>query len=217
MKGDILIINKNHIKAATQILDLIFQKIIDSKNKFIITIAGESGSGKSEIAESVANLLDKKNIKSFIFQQDDYFVYPPKTNAEIRKESINYVGISEVRINLINKEIKEILHGKNEITKPLVIFDENRIDSETIDLDETKVIIIEGTYTTILKNVNQHIFIDRNYIDTLKSREKRNREKQDDLLEKILLIEHEIISSHKSKSDIIVTKDYNIIKGDSNE
>ncbi len=210
MIGDILIINKNHIKAATQIVDLIYTKIIDSRNKFVITIAGESGSGKSEIAASVANLLDKKNINTFIFQQDDYFIYPPKTNAKIRKENINFVGISEVRLNLINKEIKEILLGRKEITKPLVMFDQNIINTEIINFDETKVLIIEGTYTTILNNVNQHIFIDRNYTDTLKSRKKRNREKQDDWLEKILLIEHKIISSHKSKADIIVKKDYSV-------
>ena len=67
-----------------------------------------------------------------------------------------------------------------------------------------------------MQNVHQHIFIDRNYIDTLESRKKRSREKQDEFLEKILLIEHKIISSFKSKADIIITKDYNAIKGGEN-
>ncbi len=212
MRGDILLINENHIKAAKQIFNLIYKKIKESKNKFIITIAGESGAGKSEIASSLSSLLSEKNIKCFIFQQDDYFVYPPKTNAEMRKRNINNIGISEVKLELIDQEIKSILQGENEIEKPLVIFNEDKIDKETVNLEDIKVIIVEGTYTTILKNADIRIFIDRNYQDTIESRQKRSREKQDDFLNKILIIEHKIIASHKSNADIIIDKNYEAIK-----
>ena len=211
MRGDKLVIQEGHVKAAKGLLDLLLPKIIKTKNKFIITIAGESGSGKSEIAAVFAELLtEKRNIKSLIVQQDDYFVYPPKTNAEMRRKDINHVGLSEVRLDLLDRNLGDILKGKDEIEKPLVNFDEDRITKETVNLKEIKTVIVEGTYTTMLKNIHQHIFIDRIYVDTRDSRKQRAREEQDEFLEKILEIEHKIISSHKPRTDFIVMSDYGV-------
>ena len=211
MKGDILIIEEHHKKVAGQIVKMISNKIYDTKGKYIITIAGESGSGKSETAVSMANEFKAREIKCYIFQQDDYFVYPPKTNTKIRKNDISWVGIKEVKINLLDSHLKSIKQGNNKIVKPLVIFKEDKITEETVNIDEYKVVIAEGTYTTLLKNVNKHIFIDRDMHETKKARKKRNREKQDEFLEKILTIEHNIISSHKQNAEIIITKNYNAI------
>lgn len=212
MKGDILIINENHRKAAEQCVGIMLPDIHSKDGKFMITVAGESGAGKSEIAASIAELLDDRGVHCFIFQQDDYFVYPPKTNAKMRERDISHVGVSEVKIDVIDKNLKQIIDGAKEITKPLVIFDEDRIDTETVDVSDYKVFIVEGTYTISLKNIDKHIFIDRNYIDTKEARKKRNREKQDEFLEKVLQIEHEIITSFVSLADIIITKDFNAIK-----
>lgn len=211
MEGDKLVVEECHIKAARGLLDSLLPQIIKTKDKFIITIAGESGSGKSEIAAVLAELLAKKSyIKSLIIQQDDYFVYPPKTNAKMRRKDINHVGLSEVHLELLDQNLEDILKGKEEIGKPLVIFDEDRITKEITNLKEIKTVIVEGTYTTILENIHQHIFIDRTYIDTKESRRQRAREEQDEFLEKILEIEHKIISSHKPKADIIVTATYGV-------
>ncbi len=210
MRGDIIIINENHRKAARQVVNLIFNKINSKKSKYIISVAGESGAGKSEIAASITEVLAEKNISSYIFQQDDYFVYPPKTNAKMRIIDIRHVGMSEVKLDLIDEELKTILDGNNKIEKPLVIFEEDRIDKETVNLENVKVIIVEGTYITALKNIDQRVFIDRDINDTKESRKKRNREKQDKFLEAILLIENKIISPQKSLADIIITKDYDV-------
>ncbi|MBI9037396.1 MAG: zeta toxin family protein [Bacteroidales bacterium] len=212
MRGDILIIDDNHRKAASEAVQLILPEIEKSNKKFVISVAGESGAGKSEIAASIAEVLEKKGLKCFIFQQDDYFVYPPKTNAKTREKDINWVGEKEVKLDLIDEELKQISEGQTKIEKPLVIFQEDRIDKETVDLNGIDVIIVEGTYTTALKNVDQRVFINRDLYDTKASRLKRNREKQDEYLEKILMIEHEIISAHKALADVIITKDYNAIK-----
>lgn len=212
MQGDVLIINENHRKAAKQVLPLILDKIKAAKNKFAISVAGESGAGKSEIAASIAKELEKNNITSFIFQQDDYFNYPPKTNSQIRLNDISHVGISEVNLDLLDNEIQMVKDGQTFFEKPLVIFEKNRIDRETVFLDDTNVLIAEGTYTTALKNVDLRIFIDRDHHDTKASRLERNRERQDDYLDKILLIEHNIISKHKDLADIIITKEYDAIK-----
>ena len=98
-----------------------------------------------------------------------------------------------------------------------MIFEEDRCTSEDVNLEQVQVLIAEGTYTTILDNITHHVFIDRTYADTKISRKLRDREKQDDFLEKILLIEHEIISAHKSRANTIITREYKVEKFNGNE
>ena len=191
-------------------MELLVSQIMQTETKFIIAIAGESGSGKSEIAACLSELLFEKGIKSLILQQDDYFVYPPKTNARMRRKDIGHVGLSEVHLAMLDHHLHDILMGKIDIDKPLIIFDDDLISRETVELKGIRVIIVDGTYTSLLQNVHQRIFIDRTYVDTRGARKRRTREKQDEFLEKVLEIEHRLISSHKDKADIVLTGNYEL-------
>lgn len=212
MRGDKLVIKEHHIKAARQVAEVVLPEINQTDRRYALTIAGESGSGKSETAESLKQELEKHGIKSFIFQQDDYFYYPPKSNAKMREKDINQVGTSEVKLELLDHNIKDAIEGKNKIEKPLVFFEEDKIESETVNLEGIKVVIAEGTYTTALNNPHKRVFIARNYFDTKDTRAERSREKQDEFLEKILKIEHEIIVKQSEKADLIISKDYELKK-----
>lgn len=212
MKGDILIIDDNHRKAAAQVVNIIKGDIENSENKYVITVAGESGAGKSEVAASIAEELEKFKIKSFVFGQDDYFKLPPKTNENKRKEDIDWVGMNEVKLELLDQNLESVLKGFTSLTKPLVDFDADKIGEESVDLKDYKVLIPEGTYTTSLKNVDCKVFIDRNKMDTVESRKKRAREAQDEFLDNILTIEHKIISKHKDLADIVITKQWEAYK-----
>lgn len=217
MKGDKLIIEAWHIKAAQKTGELLLPLLTGSTSRFIITIAGESGSGKSEVAAALADVFSEQDISSVILQQDDYFVYPPRTNEEMRRKNIAHVGLSEVRLDLLDGNLEDILEGRSEITRPLVIFEEDRITGETVSLEGVRAVIVEGTYTTTLKNVHRRVFIDRTYIDTREKRKLRARETQDAFLEQVLEIEHGIISSHRSRADIIITRDYDAQVNDAKE
>ena len=212
MRGDILIISRHHTQAAEEILGLMLPVIRSKTGKFIFTVGGESGSGKSEISYALENVLESSGIAALIIQQDDYFVHPPKTNERIRQKNIGWVGPGEVRMDLLNEHIREIIDGKSEIRKPLVIFAEDRITSEKISLTPFKVIIIDGTYSTLLEHIDCRVFIDRDRDDTREDRLKRNREQQNEYLEKILEIEHLIISRHKTLANIIVNKEFKVNK-----
>jgi uridine kinase len=212
MEGDILIIGEKHRKAARQAYHFIKEELRNTKSTYFITVAGESGAGKSETAAALAEVIENAGYKVFIVQQDDFFIFPPKTNAARRVETGGKVGPEEVRLNLMNEIIKSIKSGNTTITKPLVIFDEDRITEEKVDISGYTVIILEGTYTTLLDNIDCKVFIDRNLEDTKADRLKRNREKQDEFLEKILLTEHRIISGHKPLADITITTDFDAIK-----
>lgn len=208
MKGDILIIDDHHRQAAAQIVELIKKEILFSSRKFVITVAGESGAGKSEIAASIAEELSGLGKKSFVFGQDDYFILPPKTNENKRREDISWVGMQEVKLDLLDQNIIHAIQSDTPLTKPLVDFNADQLGEETVDLKDFDVLIAEGTYTTTLKNVDCRVFIDRNKMDTIESRKKRAREAQDDFLDRILTIEHKIISKHKDLANIIISKEF---------
>jgi len=212
MEGDKLVIKEHHVKTAKEVAKEVIPEIQKANHRYAITVAGESGSGKSETAYTIKQELEKHDIKCFIFQQDDYFVYPPKTNAKMREKDINHVGTSEVKLNILDNNIKEAIEGNDQITKPLVYFNEDKVVEENVDMQGIDVVIAEGTYTTSLTNVHKKVFIDKNYFDTKKTRAERSREKQDKFLEQILQIEHEIISGHKSQAHLIITKDNELKK-----
>lgn len=212
MIGDKLVINEKHHKVAHIIVESILTEIQQTANRYAITIAGESGSGKSETAVALAEALARESVNSIIFQQDDYFVYPPKTNDDTRRRDIGWVGPQEVRLDLLDEHLEMALRGAESFTKPLVIYEEDQIAEETISLTNVNVIIAEGTYTTTLKNANCRAFIDLTYHATRASRLERSREEQDDFIEKVLEIEHKIISKHKAQADLIIDRNFNVTR-----
>jgi uridine kinase len=214
MKGDKLVLQNYHRRAATEIISNIIQDIKKKKTRYIITVAGESGSGKSETGKAIADELDKFGITSVLLGQDDYFVLPPKSNDLKRREDPEWLGPHiEVKLDVLEQNLVNAIQGKNEIIKPLVDYDSNTIEDETINLDGIKVLVAEGTYTSLLKHVDSRIFICRNWLDTLELRQKRMRgnEVGDLFIEQVLSVEHKIIAGHKQLADILITKDFSVI------
>lgn len=210
MKGDKIIVQPHHEVAARHIAELLLPEISAATSAYVVTIAGESGAGKSEIAAALAATLAERSVATVIIQQDDYFVYPPKTNAAMRRKDIGWVGPDEVRLDTLDEHLRQILSGKPEIVKPLVDYDADSIGEETFDVSGTAVVLVEGTYTTLLKNAQRRVFIDRTREDTKEARKLRDREEQDDFLEQVLAIEHRIISAHRSEADLIVARDHSV-------
>jgi uridine kinase len=212
MQGDTIVIEDHHHRAAINVAAKLLPIIQASTAKYTLTVAGESGAGKSEVATAIARQLQAADIPCLILQQDDYFVYPPKTNDRTRREDIDWVGPQEVRLDLMSAHLKAFLDNEPAIEKPLVIYADDRIDSETLDMQAARVAIAEGTYTSKLEHVNTRVFIDRDYRDTRKHRERRNRDASelDEFIDRVLVIEHEIISADKARADIIINRDYTI-------
>jgi uridine kinase len=210
MKGDIILVEEHHRRAAEQIVLHLTDRILSTSQPWCITVSGESGSGKSETGKALADAFGERSIPAFVFQQDDYFVLPPRSNDARRRKDISWVGTGEVRVDLLDKHMRAAREGVSPITKPLVIYDDDRIDSEEVDLSGYKVFIAEGTYTALLQNVDTRIFIARNRLETLESRKKRAREPIEPFLEEVLEIEHRIIGPHRNLADIIIDRDYNV-------
>ena len=214
MKGDIILLEEHHKRAARKIVPEIIEKIKGKVSRYIITVAGESGSGKSETGKAIADELEKEGIKAVLLGQDDYFVLPPKANDAKRRENPEWLGPHvEVKLDILEQNLKDAIIGKDGFTKPLIDYNKNSVEEERVSLVSVKVVIAEGTYTSLLKNVDSKVFIARNRLDTLEHRKKRNRgdEVGDPFIENVLKLEHKIIAGHRQLADFLITKEYDVI------
>jgi uridine kinase len=217
MKGDILLLQERHKIAACAIVTSIIEQINSKGSRYILSVAGESGSGKSETALAILIELEKYGIKSIVLGQDDYFFLPPKINSAKRREDPDWLGPHvEVNFSLFEQNLVDAINGKSKLEKPIIDYDANTVESQKIDMEGVKVVITEGTYTSLLKHVDKKIFITRNWLKTLEDRRKRNRgnEVNDLFTEQILATEHKIIAGHKQLADFVITDEYDVIKVD---
>lgn len=210
MLGDVITIKDEFFKTSTSIVQQLSKRRFWN-NKFIIAIAGESGSGKSVTATCLQRELQLYNKKSLILHMDDYFKLPPKSNHEAREKNLSRVGVQEVRLSLIQLHINEFLENKPEILKPVVHYNENKILSEKISIDEYDCLIVEGTYSYFLENLNFKIFLDSTFQETKIRRDERGRERSSLFIESVLKIEQAIIRSKRIQSNLIFDHNYNLI------
>jgi len=214
MKGDIIVLEEHHIAAAAAIVPDILDAVGSKDARYIVTVSGESGSGKSETGKAIADELAKHGIAAVLLGQDDYFRLPPRSNDAKRREDDSWLGPHvEVDLDLLEQHLIDAISDVDEIVKPLIDYDENSVGTETIDLTGIKVVIAEGTYTALLKHVDTKVFIARNRVDTMEHRQKRNRgsEVGDPFIENVLRIEHKIIAGHRHLADFVITRDYEVI------
>jgi len=208
MLGDKIKLKPKYFEPAQQFLDL----VMPLTSKTTICIGGESGSGKSTLAKAIQKLLNEQSIQTCIIHMDDYFILPPKTNHEARLNDIKHVGPSEVNLELMKEHIAAFSNGDKAIDKPLVDYEANNILKETLLIEDKSVLIAEGTYVNLINNFTHNIFINRNYKHTYEARIQRARDPIIPYNERVLAIEHEIISKFKSKADFLLDLNYQISK-----
>lgn len=204
MRGDKLVIGDEHRWAAGELVPLVVQALTHGGAPLVATVAGESGVGKSEVSSELALRLGAHGLRTIVIQQDDYFFYPPLTNARLRRASLDHVGVSEVNLKGLDATVREILAGPPRVAKPLVVYEEDRITREELDVAGVQAVIIEGTYTTLLPSARLRIFLERRRNELQRARRERKREVQDEHLEAVLAIEHRIIAGHRERADVAV-------------
>ena len=211
MIGDKLIIEKHHTERAAEICELLADRIRPSE-RFTLAVAGESGAGKSELAYEIHRLLKERGIGADVLQQDDYFVFPPKTNHEMRRRNLEQVGTYEVKLDFLDSNLRSFKRGESSIYKPLVIYEKDLVTREEMSVGDLAVLIAEGTYTSLLEFVDLRVFIDRTYRQTLEARKRRARDKWEPFIRDVLEREHQIISQHRNLADVVVPDDFGSIE-----
>jgi len=205
MIGDKLHVTDFHHRAAEMILPVVLDRLERTGEPVIVTVAGESGSGKSETAHCLRDELTDRGKLSTILCQDDYFHLPPKTNHQRRVEDISWVGPGEVRLDLMAVHAQALKRRPDHpLTKPLVHFEEDVIGAEIIEPHPWDVVIVEGCYTSLLLVSDIRAFLDRTFRQTKKARLARARDPALEFLEHVLEIEHNEIRMHKGCADVVV-------------
>ncbi len=210
MHGDVIIIEEHHRNAAAVIVEALQSRLSFLDRPLALTVAGESGSGKSEMGQALKEAFEVAGFPAIVLQQDDYFVLPPKSNDARRRSDQSWVGTGEVKLDDLNGHLRQLKSGVKKLAKPLVIYEKDTIIEEELNTEGLRVIIAEGTYTTILDEADVHVFIARDYNDTLPARKRRARELFDPFIEEVLKVEHDIIAPHRRQANIVISRDYDV-------
>ena len=211
MEGDKLLIKPGHTLMAEKIIEAI-RPDIERSEKYTISVGGESGAGKSEIAFELKRVLEQKGIRTGILQMDDYFIFPAKTTHQMRLKNIEQVGMYEAKLDFMECNLRSFKRGELDIYKPLSIYEQDRLTTDVMEVGDFRVLIAEGTYTTALQFIDCRVFIDRDYLDTKVDRETRARDILDDTMKQILGREHEIVRQHKELAQIVINKDFSALE-----
>lgn len=207
MIGDAIQIKAEYFDTADAILALLPYW---GRERKVILVGGESGSGKSVTALCLQQRLEQHGFAPLVLHQDDYFQLPPASNHEKRQRDIQWVGPHEVKLDLLQAHIHAFLNHAPAIVKPLVNYDANEILEETVELSPYEVLIVEGTYALMLEGAFLSVFMDLDYRQTLQQRLQRNREGFDPFIEQVLEIEHLLIRALRPKAHVLVQSDYSV-------
>jgi len=210
MLGDVLLITEKHINAAHEIVKAVLEQ---KKDKFIIGISGESGSGKSELAHSVAKELKKHGIVAKPLHIDNYYRILPLERTQWRTENgiEKVVGYGEYDWDTINKNVDEFKRGTSS-TGPCVDLVTEQVDQLTTDYSVVDMLIIDGLYAIKTEGVDLAVFIELTYHETKKAQVVRGKEPQNEYRARVLEQEHKMVQGLKSKAHLLVGMDYQVRK-----
>ncbi len=212
MLGDILLITEKHRAAAAAILKYLLK---NKREKMIIGISGESGSGKSELAHSLAKLLRKEGIFAKPLHTDNYYKTLPLERREWRNEHgiENVVGYDEYDWGTIHKNIDDFKHGRIS-EMPCVDLVTEQVDRLTTIFANVDMLIVDGLYAIKADEVDLRVFIGLTYLETKEKHRKdtRGKEVMDEVRWGILAQEHKMVQSLKPMADLLVTKNYEVVE-----
>lgn len=201
-------IKDEYFELSKQLIASLNKKALLKKDKLVIGIGGESGSGKSVTAKCLQLSLNKLNIDSAILHQDNYYKFPPEENHIKRKADINWVGSNEVNLDQIAANIQAFKGNEKAIIAPIVDYANNVFLEQELSFVGKSVLIVEGVYILLLKQLDYKVFLERNYKDTLEKRKSRSREVYDPFTEQVLEIEHLLIQPLMKDANATISKAY---------
>lgn len=209
MLEDVLLIQDKHREAATVIVEEILKR---KKDKFIVAISGESGSGKSELTHVIAKDLRKHGIFAKPVHIDNFYNTLPLERTKWRVDNgiENVVGLNEYRWNEINRVIDDFKHDRTS-TMPCVDLVTEQIDQLTTDFKGIDMLIIDGLYAINTEGVDLRVCIELTYHETKKAQKDRGKEPQNEYRMRVLEQEHQQVLSIKSKADLFVNMDYKVV------
>ena len=211
MLGDILLISDKHRVAAAVILQHILK---NNKERVIVGISGESGSGKTELAHALAKLLRKEGIFAKPLHTDNYYKTLPLERREWRSNHgiENVVGYDEYDWDAIHKNIDDFKNGRVS-EMPCVDLVTEQVDRLITNFADVDMIIVDGLYAIKAGEIDLRVFIELTYLETKEKHTKdaRGKEAMDKVRWATLAQEHKMVQSLKPLADLLITKDYKVV------
>jgi len=211
MLGDILLIQDKHKKAGEQIVKLM---LLNKKEKMIVAISGESGSGKTELAHVIAKGMRKHGIFAKPMHIDNFYNTHPLARRQWRSEQgiENVVGYNEYLWDDINRVIDDFKNDRIS-EMPCVDLVTEQVDKLITNFKEVDMLIVDGLYAIKTENVDMRVFIDLTYLETKEKHTKdaRGKEVMDEVRWATLAQEHKMVQSLRPKADYIVDKEYKVV------
>jgi uridine kinase len=205
MLHDLITITPQHESSAK----MVFDKVIElrsnvPKNKMIVTISGEVGSGKSTISIVLGRLLTNHGVRAKIIDLDDFYKIPPLERRAWRlKHGIESIGYDEYDWESVDENIDCFMKGK--VCKmPCVDLITKHVDELTTDYNGVDMLIINGLYSLKIKKADLKVFIEQSFDKTLEAQQYNRKEKLDDYRLKVLQREHEVVNSLKGLADFYI-------------
>ncbi|MEO7180615.1 MAG: hypothetical protein ABI141_07245 [Gemmatimonadaceae bacterium] len=184
----------------------------ESAERRVVGIAGESGSGKSVTATKLVEVLTASGRPSVALHQDDYFHRPPRTNHEYRERDLASVGPQEVDLAALAAHVARFRVGDDGVVVPSVDYPGNRFTTRVLDFASRDVLVVDGTYVLALPDLDVRIFLDATSADTRERRHLRNRDIEAPVVERVLAIEHGLISPQAELADIVIDREFRIVR-----
>lgn len=212
MLGDILLIQEKHKIAGEQIIQIILKQ---KKDRYIVGISGESGSGKTELAHVIAKGLRKYGIFAKPLHTDNFYNTHPLERREWRsKEGIeNVVGFNEYKWDEINQVIVDFKNGRVS-EMPCVDLVTEQVDKLTTDFSEVDMLMVDGLYAIKSEGIDLRIFIELTYLETKDKHTKdaRGKEVMDEVRWATLGQEHKMVQSLKPLADVLISQDFDVLE-----
>lgn len=209
MLEDVLLIADKHREAAAVIVDEILK---NKKEKYIVAISGESGSGKSELTHVVAKEMRKHGIFAKPIHIDNFYNTIPLKRTEWRiTHGIEIVvGLSEYKWDEIDRVVDDFKNSRRS-SMPCVDLVTEQVDTLTTDFQNVDMLIIDGLYAINTEHVDLAVYIELTYRETKKAQKDRGKEPQNEYRMRVLEQEHKAALSIKHKADLFVNMDYKVV------
>jgi alpha-galactosidase len=215
MVGDKPLIGESHIKRANALFPVL-QKMAAGKDKFVVAIGGESGSGKSETSALIGTRFIQSGSPAYVLSCDNYPHRPPRMNDAHRVEIFEeqkenglreYLGTeNEIDFPRLGQLVAAFKRGEPTLSLRIMNAAEHYVqeNDRVLDVSNIKVLVLEGTWSHFVPGADARVYLETNFRETLEHRKARARDPITPFTEMVLQIEHAKLEPVFQRAGVIV-------------
>lgn len=209
MLGDTILFQQEHYVKKDYLLKK-FLPLFQEK-KTVITISGESGTGKTEIAKLLqADLWNLFSIRAKVIHVDDYYKVTWQRRTAWRKlRGLDIIGCDEINWEKLKSVIKTFKSDAKKLYAQKIHKFTDSIEYVIANNRNIDVLIVEGLYAgcpcqNMEKYLDYNVFLEGSVKETKEFRLKRKKEVMDSFRDLVLKKEHEAIQKIRKTAHLVI-------------